>query len=598
MTPRTLARLTLGTVAVALGLTPVVVPSAANAGQVGVTIGITGAGRVEVVEGSIEDGGATACDHTTNLDHRVTRTCGRIRNEELFEAWVWLRPSFFGVPQGWEFVEWQGCDQTRSNSNGTRDCAVHSGITGSVEKFPVAVFRDTEPPEIFGFTSTQVVNEQGRFRFAWSASGAVRSHCQLDSGGWETCTSPRVLTLSEGSHHFSVRAEDASGNLSHSWGLQVHSVDTVFTATPPRLTNSRNANFAFSSGGGNAFDCTLDGYQFTCDSGAGIFSDLPDGEHSLIVAARNGTWVDPVPARWDWTVDATAPETTLTGGPAEGSTTTSSTAVFLLDAPGAADFHCSIDGALTPCDRGEVRLEGLAPGIHVFAAAGRDAAGNRDQSPATRTWTVEAVRPTDRTAPDTTLTGGPEDGSIATSPDAAFEVGTSEAGATTACTLDGAPLPCGRGLLSLTGLAPGTHVLTATSTDAAGNTDATAASRVWTVPVPASALKAKKGWKLKPTAGSYAGTALTTKRKGATATYAVTDARRLALVVSRSAKLGKVKVYAGKRLLATVSLKGGTATRQVLPVAAFDSGYTGTVRIVAASRGRAVRVEGIAAPTR
>jgi hypothetical protein len=596
MNARTLARLALGGLAVTLGLAPVAVPTAANAGQVGVTIGITGAGRVEVVEGSIEDGGATACDQTTNLDHRVTRTCGRIRNEELFEAWVWLRPSFFGVPQGWEFVEWQGCDQTRSNSNGTRDCAVHSAITGSVEKFPIAVFRDNEPPEISGFTSTQVVNEQGRFRFAWSASGAVRSHCQLDNGGWETCTSPRLLTLSEGSHLFAVRAEDASGNLSHSWSHQVHSVDTAFTATPPRLTNSRNANFAFTSAGGNAFDCTLDGYPFTCDSGAGIFSDLSDGEHSLIVTARNGTWVDPVPVRWDWTIDATAPETTLTGGPAEGSTTRSSTAVFLLDAPGAADFHCSIDGALTPCDRGQVRLEGLAPGTHVFAAAGRDAAGNRDQTPATRTWTVEAVQASDATAPDTTLTGGPVDSSIVTTPDTTFELGT-EAGATTACTLDGAPLPCGSGPLTLTSLAPGTHVLTATATDAAGNTDATAATRTWTVPAPASALKGRRGWRLKPVAGSYAGSALTTKRRGAIATYAVTDARRLALVVSRGKAHGKVKVYAGKRLLATVSLKGGTATRQVLPVATFDSGFTGTVRIVTVST-RTVRIEGIAAPTR
>ncbi|WGX98217.1 hypothetical protein [Nocardioides sp. L-11A] len=600
MNRRPLARLVLGAVAVALGLAPVAVPTAAHAGQVGVTIGITGAGRVEVVEGSIEDGGATACDHTTNLDHRVTRTCGRIRNEELFEAWVWLRPSFFGVPKGWEFVEWQGCDQTRTNSSGTRHCAVHSAITGSVEKFPVAVFRDAEPPEIFGFTSTQVVNEQGRFRFAWSASGAVRSHCQLDNGGWETCTSPRVLTLPEGPHLFAVRAEDASGNLSHSWSHQVHSVDTAFTATPPRLTNSRNANFAFTSAGGNAFDCTLDGYQFTCDNGAGIFSDLIDGEHTLTVAARHGLWVDPVPVRWDWTVDATAPETTLTGGPVEGSATTDPAAEFTLDAPGAVDFHCTLDGALTPCSRGAVRLDGLAPGPHVFTAAGRDQAGNRDPSPATRSWTV-TVRDTtvpDTTAPDTTLAGGPEEGSIALTPDADFEVGTTEAGAAPACTLDGADLPCATGPLALTGLAPGTHVLSVRSTDAAGNTDATAATRTWTVPAPASALGARKGWRLKPVAGSYAGTALTAKRRSAVATYAVTDARRLALVVSRGKALGKVKVYAGRRLLRTVSLRGGTATRQLVPVTTFDTGFSGRIRVVVATSGRPVRIEGIAAPTR
>lgn len=572
MSPRTFARLALGALAVVTGLAPVVTATPAHAGQVGVTIGITGAGRVEVVEGSIEDGGGTACDRTTNLDHRVTLTCARIRNEEPFEAWVWLRPSFFGVPAGWEFVEWQGCDETRSNSNGTRDCAVHSGAFSTDDKYPVAVFRDVDPPKITGFNATQVVNEQGRFKFAFSASGAVALHCQLDSGTWENCTSPRTLTLPAGSHTFAVRSEDASGNLSFTHSLQVHSIDTAFTATPAKVSNSRTADFAFTSQGGNAFDCTLDGYPFTCDSGQGHFSDLADGPHTLFVAGRNGTWVDPVPAHYEWTVDATAPETTLTGGPPEGTTTTDATATFTLDGPGAADFSCTIDGALTPCDRGQVRLERLTPGTHVFEAAARDAAGNRDQTPARRTWIVRAA---DTTAPDTTLTGGPADGSIVTTPSATFAIGTTETGSRTTCTLDGANLPCAAGTLALTGLAPGTHVLTATATDAAGNTDATAATRTWTVPVPAASLK----------------------RKGATLSLRVHDARRLALVVGTGKKPGKVKVYAGKRLVKTLSLKRSTPT-QVVDVTTFASPWSGKVRIVAVTSRRAVRVEGVAAPTR
>ncbi len=572
MSPRALARTVVGLLALVAGLAPVLTPAPAHAGQVGVTLSIAGAGRVEVVEGSLEDGGAYACDRTTNLDHRVTMTCGRVRNEEPFEAWIWLRPSFFGVPDGWEFVEWQGCDETRANSSGTRDCAVHSGAFTSVEKYPVAVFRDVDPPTMTSFNATQVVNQQGRFTFTFAASGAVAIHCKLDSGAWEGCASPRTLTLPEGAHLFAVRSEDASGNLSFSHSLTVHSIDTGFTATPPRLSNSRSADFTFTSQGGNAFDCNLDGYPFTCDSGQGHFTDLADGPHTLTVAGRNGTWVDPVPAHHEWTIDATAPETTLTGGPAEGSTTTDSTATFTLDGPGAADFSCTIDGALTPCDRGQVRLERLAPGTHVLEAAARDAAGNRDQTPARRTWSVRAA---DTTPPDTTLTGGPADGSIVTTPNATFAVGTTEPGSRTTCTLDGSALPCSAGPLVLTGLAPGTHVLTATSTDAAGNTDATAATRTWTVPVPAAALE----------------------RRGSTLSLKVRDARRLALVVSTGKRPGKVKVYAGKRLVKTLSLDRSTTTR-VVDVTTFASPWSGKVRIVVASKRRAVRVEGVAAPTR
>ncbi|MBM7516060.1 hypothetical protein [Nocardioides nitrophenolicus] len=572
MSPRIFLRLALAALAAAVGLAPLLAPAPAHAGQVGVTIGITGAGRVEVVEGSIEDGGGTACDRTSNLDHRVTLTCARIRNEEPFEAWVWLRPSFFGVPAGWEFVEWEGCDETRSNSSGTRDCAVHSGAFSTVDKYPVAVFRDVDPPEITGFTPTQVVNQQGGFKFAFSARGAVRIHCKLDYGAWEPCTSPRTLVLPEGPHLFAIQAEDASGNLSHSFSVQVHSIDTGFTAKPPKLSNSRSADFAFTSAGGTAFDCVLDGYPFTCDSGEGHFADLADGTHTLSVAGRNGTWVDPVPAQYEWTVDATAPETTLSGGPVEGSTSFDTTATFTLDAPGATTFYCTIDGAGTPCDRGQVVLTGLAPGPHRFEATSRDEAGNRDQTAAVRRWTI-GVR--DRTAPDTTLNGGPAEGSVVTTTEATFEVGTTEPGSRTTCTLDGADLPCPVGPLSLTGLTPGTHVLTATATDAAGNTDPSAATRTWTVPVPAAALK----------------------RKGRTLSLRVTDARRLALVVSTGRRPGKVKVYAGRRLVSKLSLQRATPTR-VVDLTSFTSPWSGKVRIVVVSRRGTVRVEGVAAPTR
>ncbi|WP_408898501.1 hypothetical protein ACJ5H2_05165 [Nocardioides sp. R1-1] len=595
MNARTLARLALGALAALLGLAPLALPSAAHAGQVAVALSITGAGRVDVVEGSLEDGGSYSCDRTHNLDHRVTLTCPRIRNEEPLEAWIWLRPARFGAPAGFEFVEWQGCDETRTNSIGTRDCAVHSGAFNSVEKYPHAIFRDTEPPTVTGFTATQQVNVQGQFRFAWTASGALRSECQLAAGDWEPCTSPRILTLPVGAHTFAVRAVDTSGNLSHTFSTQVFSLDTRFTATPPKLTNSRGADFAFTSEGSTSSDCTLDGQPVVCANGKAHLRDLPDGTHTLTVAGRNGSWVDPVPAGWEWTVDTTAPDAALVGGPVEGSTTTATTAEFTLLAPSAVAFACTIDGRPMACHSGVVRVDGLTPGRHVLEASARDEAGNWDPSPAVRTWTVRAV---DTTAPDTTVTGGPEEGSIAVSPDATFGIGTTETGARVTCTLDGAALPCAPGPLALAGLAPGTHTLSVSSTDAAGNADPTAATRTWTVPAPASALKGKKGWKLRSVAGSFAGSALTAKRTGATATYAVTDARRLALVVSKGKAHGKIKVYAGKRLLRTVSLKGPAGTRQVVPVTTFGAPYTGAVRIVVASRGRTVRVEGIAAPTR
>jgi hypothetical protein len=85
----------------------------------------------------------------------------------------------------------------------------------------------------------------------------------------------------------------------------------------------------------------------------------------------------------------------------------------------------------------------------------------------------------DRSAPDTTITGGPS-GTV-TSANAAFSFATSESGATFACSLDGGGFePCSSPQ-SYAGLGDGPHSFQVRSTDAAGNTDASPAAQSWTV---------------------------------------------------------------------------------------------------------------------
>lgn len=205
----------------------------------------------------------------------------------------------------------------------------------------------------------------------------------------------------------------------------------------------------------------------------------------------------------------------------------------------------------------------------------------------------------DTTAPNTTLAGGPANGAIVTSTSAAFTLGSTEAGSRFACTLDSRARACAAGAHTVSGLAPGTHVFRATATDASGNADTTAATRTWTVPVPARSLARSTGWSLVSVPGAYAGKVLATSRRNASTSYPVRGARRLALVASGGTTHGTVRVYAGSRLLRTISLKTTrSVTRRVIPVATFSSAWSGTVRVVVATTGRPVRIEGIAAPTR
>jgi hypothetical protein len=87
----------------------------------------------------------------------------------------------------------------------------------------------------------------------------------------------------------------------------------------------------------------------------------------------------------------------------------------------------------------------------------------------------------DTTAPDTTITGGLS-GTV-TSASASFTFTSSESGSTFGCSLDGAPYTSCTSPASYTGLTNGSHTFAVRATDAAGNTDGSAATNTWTVNV-------------------------------------------------------------------------------------------------------------------
>ena len=75
--------------------------------------------------------------------------------------------------------------------------------------------------------------------------------------------------------------------------------------------------------------------------------------------------------------------------------------------------------------------------------------------------------------------------------------------------------------------------------------------------------------------------------------------RRLALVATKGPGHGAVTVYLGTTLLKEISLQAGSRhRRQVLTIARFSAPQSGKVRVVVASQGKPVRVEGMGVATR
>lgn len=583
----------------------------ASAGQVGVTIGIQGAGSVSVVEGSIEDGVPTTCQRHANQDHRVVAWCDRMRNAEVLEAWVWLRATAAFSPAGhWRFEGWSGCDQLRER-DGATECAVHSGAFSSDERRPIARFRDVVAPEVFGAIASPVADQDLTFRFLFQATDGDTA-CRVEgTTSWFRCVSGHPVQVTEGRHVFQVSATDPSGNTGTA-SAEVVAVDTRISNGPAAQGNDPTPTFGIHTIAGTAMWCSLDGSDWTaCGTGTDVTYEptVADGNHHLLVQARSGTWVDPVPAEWRWTTDTVAPSTTITA------TIDGTTADFRLTSDDAVAHECRMDrpsvaGDWFSCNGGLLRFLELGNGVHTFRARSTDAAGNVESPAASHRFTVDTTSPTpdpdpdpvpvpvpvpgDSTPPETTVLSGPA--GFVLDPTATFALG-SESGATFRCTLDGVAVACGAGF-TVPDLHSGTHVLTAAAVDAAGNVDPTPATRAWTVPVGARELGRGRGWKLRRSPGAYAGSRLEATRRGSVLARKVTGARGVALVVGKGRGHGTVRVYAGSRLLRTVRLSGPrTASRVLVPVTTFSTPFSGRVRLVLTTRGRPVHIEGLGVAT-
>ena len=154
------------------------------------------------------------------------------------------------------------------------------------------------------------------------------------------------------------------------------------------------------------------------------------------------------------TIDSSAPQTTITGAPADPTTTTSAEFTYSAGEPGSS-FECKLDGgAFAPCPGSGQTVAPLTVGSHTFEVRATDPAQNTDASPATYTWQVVAPAP-DPTPPDPT---DPTDPADTTAPNAfltnqparrikttrkkakvSFEFGADESSSSFECSFDGSP---------------------------------------------------------------------------------------------------------------------------------------------------------------
>ena len=261
--------------------------------------------------------------------------------------------------------------------------------------------------------------------------------------------------------------------------------DTAITGGPSGTVATDSASFEFaSSESDSTFACRLDGGAWSACSSPKAYADLADGAHTFSVRATDEAGnTDLTPASRTWTVDVpvedtTPPNTTINGGPS-GTVSSGSANFEFSSSESGSSFACRMDsGAWAACTSPKA-YSGLADGSHTFSVRATDAAGNTDGSPASRTWTVASTPPPDTTPPNTTISSGPS-GTVS-SGSASFAFSSSESGSSFACRMDAGAWGACTSPKAYSGLADGSHTFSVRATDAAGNTDASPASRTWTV---------------------------------------------------------------------------------------------------------------------
>ena len=177
--------------------------------------------------------------------------------------------------------------------------------------------------------------------------------------------------------------------------------------TPPQTTidsgpaagstiTDRTPTFTFSADDPAAtFACSVDTGPFAPCTSPHTLAALGDGIHNFTVRATDPLGnTDPSPAQRNFTVDTSAPDTTLTKTPKKKVKTTKKkvrvTFEFASSQPGAT-FECSLDGlAYIPCASPKSYKVGKGP--HFFLLRSGDAAGNKDATPARFDFKVKRKR--------------------------------------------------------------------------------------------------------------------------------------------------------------------------------------------------------------
>jgi Bacterial Ig domain/Bacterial Ig-like domain len=168
--------------------------------------------------------------------------------------------------------------------------------------------------------------------------------------------------------------------------------DTTIGSGPNGPTNDNTPAFAFTADGtGATFACRVDSGAWASCTSPWTTPTLADGAHGVSVRATDAAGnTDASAATRSFTVDTSAPDTTIDSAPPALSPDSSATVTFHATESGAT-YACRLDGGAWAACTSPKTYSGLNLAQHAVDVRAADAAGNADASPATASWTSIAL---------------------------------------------------------------------------------------------------------------------------------------------------------------------------------------------------------------
>jgi hypothetical protein len=258
---------------------------------------------------------------------------------------------------------------------------------------------DTAPPDTtLSGPSGPTSDSTPTFTFD-STEASSTFKCSVDGAPFANCSSPLTTsTLGDGPHSFAVKAIDSALNedaspATHSFMVDTAAPDTTITAGPSGPTADSTPTFTFdSSEPSSTFQCSLDGGAFAACGSPFTTTALADGAHTVAVKAIDSALnEDPSPATRTFSVDATAPDTTVSGRSKVKTRKKRARVTWTFGSTEPGTFQCSLDGAsFSACTTPYTTK--LRRGRHTLSVRSIDALGNVDPAPATFTTKVKRKR--------------------------------------------------------------------------------------------------------------------------------------------------------------------------------------------------------------